>query len=86
MLIKIKAKFVRGDKVGPLILRRLYHKSGNEDFLVVQWFRLCASNAGDMDLILSWVTRIPHAVWLGQKRKKRKIKSSHESLSNGNKT
>lgn len=46
MLIKIKAKFVRGDKVGPLILRRLYHKSGNEDFLVVQWFRLCASCAG----------------------------------------
>ena len=30
MLIKIKAKFVKGDKVSPLILRRLYNKSGHE--------------------------------------------------------
>ena len=32
MLVKIKAEFVKGDKVGPLILRRLSNKSGNEDF------------------------------------------------------
>lgn len=30
MLIKIKAKFIKGDKVSPLVLRRLYNKSGHE--------------------------------------------------------
>ena len=29
--------------------------------LVVQWLRLLDSNAGDVDLILGWGTRIPHA-------------------------
>jgi len=28
---------------------------------VVQWLRLLDSNAGDVDLILGWGTRIPHA-------------------------
>ena len=46
--------------------------------LVVQWFRLHASNAGDMGLILSWGTRIPHAVWLGQKKIKKQTKKNFQ--------
>ena len=37
--------------------------------LAVQWLRLCASNAGGTSLIPGQRTKIPHAVWLGQKTK-----------------
>ena len=40
------------------------------DLLVVQWFRLCASNAGGMGLIPGWGTKIPHATWRGKKKKR----------------
>ena len=33
----------------------------SENFLVVQWLRLHASNAGGMGLIPVWGTKIPHA-------------------------
>ena len=35
--------------------------------LVVQWFRLHASNAGVMGSIPGWGTKIPHASMCGQK-------------------
>ena len=38
--------------------------------LVVQWLRLCASVAGNMDSIPGWGTKIPHATCLGRKKKK----------------
>ena len=37
---------------------------------MVQWLRLNVFNAGGMDLILGWGTKIPHAEW-------QKKKSSH---------
>ena len=33
--------------------------------LVVQWLRLCTSNAGGMGLIPGQGTKVPHASWLG---------------------
>ena len=38
--------------------------------LVVQWLRLHASNAGGTGLIPVWGTKVPHAVWHSQKKKK----------------
>ena len=38
--------------------------------LVVQWLRLCASMAGGTGLIPGWGTKIPHAAWHSQKKKK----------------
>ena len=38
------------------------------DFLVVQWLKFCASNAGDASLIPGWGNMIPHAMWYGQKQ------------------
>ena len=38
--------------------------------LVVQWLRLCASNAGGMSLIPGPGTKIPRATWCGQKVRK----------------
>ena len=38
-------------------------------FLVVQWVRLCPSNAGGMGSIPGWGTKIQHAVQCGQKHK-----------------
>ena len=35
--------------------------------LVLQWIRLHVSAAGNVDLILGWGTKIPHATWLCQK-------------------
>ena len=35
--------------------------------LVIQWFRLHASNAGGVGSIPGWGTNIPHAVEHGQK-------------------
>ena len=40
--------------------------------LVVQWLRLHASNAGGMGLTPGRGTKITHAVWHGQKKKKKK--------------
>ena len=36
--------------------------------LVVQWLRLCASNARSMDSIPDWGTRIPHTAQCGQNK------------------
>ena len=38
--------------------------------LAVQWLRLQAPNARDTGLIPSWGTKILHATWFGQKKKK----------------
>ena len=38
--------------------------------LVVQWLRLCISTVGAMSLIPGQGTKISHAVWQGQKKKK----------------
>ena len=40
-------------------IERIYTKIGTS--LVVQWLRLCASNAGGTGLIPGWGTKIPHA-------------------------
>ena len=40
-----------------------------ETYLAVQRLRLCASTAGDMDLIIGWGTKIPHVLQWGRKRK-----------------
>ena len=42
--------------------------------LVVQWLRLCSSNAGDVSLILGWGIKIPRALWGVQNLKKKKKK------------
>ena len=44
--------------------------------LVIQWLRLCSSNAGGAGLILSQGTKIPHAEWWSQKKKKRQAKTN----------
>ena len=41
--------------------------------LVVQWLRLCASNAGSEDKIPGRGTKILHAPWRGQKKKKKSL-------------
>ena len=38
--------------------------------LAVQWLRLCLYNAGGTGLIPVWGTKILHASWQGQKKKK----------------
>ena len=38
--------------------------------LVVQWLRLCVSNAGDEDSIPGQGNKIPQAMWHSQKTKK----------------
>ena len=56
-----------------LSLGRGWHESrtqGQMTSLVVQWLRLCASNAGGMGLIPGQGTKIPHTRQLGQKGKK----------------
>ena len=46
---------------------------------MVQWFRLCASNAGGAGLIPSWGAKIPHAAWYSQKIKKLSLPKSEIS-------
>ena len=41
--------------------------------LVVQWLRLHTSNAEGMGLIPGQGTKIPHATWCSQKKKKKSI-------------
>ena len=43
------------------------YKRRKKTSLVVQWLRLHAANAGSMGLIPSQGTKIPHAMWCGQK-------------------
>ena len=43
--------------------------------LVVQWLRLCASNAGIAGSISGWGTKIPYAVWPEREKKSREILS-----------
>ena len=43
--------------------------------LVIQWLRLCASNAGAMGLIPGRGAKISHAVWPKNKQTKKSIKS-----------
>ena len=43
--------------------------------LVVQWLRLCASNAEGVGLIPGQGTKIPHAMHCGQKLKKQGTRS-----------
>ena len=43
--------------------------------LVVQWLRLCVSNARGVGLIPGQGTKIPHAIQCGQKKKKKKYKA-----------
>ena len=43
--------------------------------LVVQGFRFCSSTAEDLGSILGWETKIPYALWRGQKLKKKKDSS-----------
>ena len=46
------------------------------DLLAVQWLRLCTSNAGGVGSVPDQRTKIPHAVWCGQKSiKKKKTKN-----------
>ena len=40
----------------------------SKTFLVVQWLRLHTSNAGDVDSIPGWGTKIPHATHHGKKK------------------
>ena len=46
--------------------------------LEVQWLRLCTSNAGSVCLIPDQGIEIPHAMWHGQKKKKKETKQNDE--------
>ena len=51
--------------------------------LLVRWLRHCTSNAGDEGSITDQGTKIPHAVWHGQKIKNKyinKIKNKKNAL------
>ena len=41
---------------------------------MVQWLKLCVSNAGDMGSIPGWGTKIPHAAQGSQRERERKKK------------
>lgn len=38
-------------------------------YLALEWLRFPASNAGDMGSVLGQGMKMPHATWLGQKKK-----------------
>ena len=44
--------------------------------LVIQWLRLCISNAGGEGLILSQGTKIPHVEWCSQKKVNKQAKTN----------
>ena len=44
-------------------------KIGWKNSLVVQWLRLCVSNAEGVGLTPNWGSKIPHALWHGPKKK-----------------
>ena len=43
-----------------------------------QWLRLHASTAGGTDLVPGWGTKIPHAVWCGQKTNKQQQQQQNQ--------
>ena len=47
--------------------KKTYIKNEYRTSRVVQWLRLWAFNAGGKGLIPGWGTKVPHAVWCGQK-------------------
>ena len=47
----------------PQFTKYLFKTSFIGTSLVVQWLRLCSSNAGDVSLILGWGIKIPRALW-----------------------
>ena len=47
--------------------------------LVVQWLELCTSNAGNVDLIPGWGTKIPHAAWPENPQKTNKKKTGQKA-------
>ena len=49
----------------------------DETYLVVQWLRLCSSTSGGLGSIPGQGTKISHATWHGQKKKKRKTECYH---------
>ena len=49
----------------------------DETYLVVQWLRLCSSTSGGLGSIPGQGTKISHATWPGQKKKKRKTECYH---------
>ena len=49
--------------------------------MVVQWGRLCASNAVDVGSIPGWGTKMLHALQRGQQIKKKKV-TNHFGLIN----
>ena len=51
--------------------KKIYEKECMRSFLVLQWLRLCASNAGGTDLIPGQGTRLPHTMCHGLQRKKK---------------
>ena len=42
-------------------------KLGVGTYLVIQWLRLCTSNAGSVSLVPNQRTKISHAMWCGPK-------------------
>ena len=54
--------------MGPGARRQSANTAGTSP--VVQWLRLCTSNARGTSLIPGWGTKIPHAVQYGQKIRK----------------
>ena len=46
----------------------LKHVKQDRDFPGIQQLRLCASNSGGTGLIPGQRTKIPHAMWHGQKK------------------
>ena len=53
-------------------IRRFLKKTRLGTLLAVQSVRNHASTAGDLDSIPGWGTKIPNAMWSGQKKKNRK--------------
>ena len=47
----------------------LFKNRWDETFLVAQWLTVCTS-AGGMGLIPGWGTKISHAMWCGQRKRK----------------
>ena len=55
------------------VFRNFYQEKATfETSLVVQWLRLHSSTTGDTGSIPGQETKISHAMWHGQKKKKRK--------------
>ena len=71
-LFRVKVRCEEHDKKRALIFYLKWILP--ETSLVGQWLRLCASNAGAVDWIPGWGTKIPHAS-SGQKKKKKKTTS-----------